>query len=72
MRTEEIKKRLEKPGMAEKPLLDGDLRNSIIVGIILPDWQKQELDECYKACQEGKTELHEWPSVHEKIRNRYS
>lgn len=75
MRAEEIKKEIEKLGVAEKLLLVEDLWDSIAVSnseVTLSDWQKQELNRRYKSYQEGNMELHEWQAVHEKIKDSYS
>jgi len=75
MRTEEIKKEIEKLGLPEKLLLVEDLWDSIAIcnsEITLPDWQKQELDRRFKEYKEGKQVLYEWQSVHEEIRNGFS
>jgi Putative addiction module component len=34
----------------------------------LPEWQKRELDKRYQAYKAGDQNLHDWQSVHERIK----
>jgi putative addiction module component (TIGR02574 family) len=74
MRPEEIKKEIDKLGLAEKLLLVEDVWDSIAVSnseLPMPIWQQQELDNRYKKYKEGALGLHDWEAVHEELRNKY-
>ncbi len=73
MRPEEIKKEINKLDLSEKLLLVEDVQDSIAQCnsvLPMPEWQKAELDRRYREYKEGKLELHDCSSVHEKIRNK--
>ena len=74
MRSEEIKKEVNRLSLAEKILLIEDLWDSIALSnseLPLPDWQKSELEKRYKSYKDGKQSLHDWKSVHDSLRNNY-
>ncbi|GAB6058233.1 addiction module protein [Desulfonatronum parangueonense] len=37
----------------------------------MPEWQKMELERRYQEYQRGDLEMHDWQTVHEKLRNTY-
>ena len=74
MRAEEIKIEIDGLELSEKLLLVEDLWDSIAASnseLTMPEWQKEELNKRYKEYKQGKLELHDWKSTHEKLRGKY-
>jgi putative addiction module component (TIGR02574 family) len=74
MRSEAIRQKAIRLGLAEKLLLVADLWDSIALDnsdIPLPNWQKRELDKRYEEYQAGQQNLHDWQVVHENLRDKY-
>jgi len=75
MRSNEIRKEIEKLKLSEKLLLVEDIWDSIAKNnseLPMPEWQKRELEKRYKEYKAGNQNLHDWHSVHEEIRDKYS
>jgi|GEM_PF-422149 len=75
MRPDKIRSEIGGLELSEKLLLVEDIWDSIAIGnseIPMPEWQKQELDRRDKEYKEGRVELHDWKSVHEDLRDKYS
>lgn len=74
MQTEKIKIEINQLELSEKILLVEDIWDSIAIShaeIPMSDWQKQTLDERYKAYKTGQLELHEGQSVYDGLREKH-
>jgi putative addiction module component (TIGR02574 family) len=74
MRPDAIKQEINKLNLSEKLLLIEDVWDSIALNnaeLPMTEWQKQELDRRYREYKAGNQNLHDWQSVHEKIRDKY-
>ena len=74
MRAEDIKSEIRKLDVFEKLLLVEDVWNEIARSngeLLLPKWQKNELDKSLEAYDRGEVETIEWHQVHEDLKNDY-
>ncbi len=75
MRISEIIEGLDGMELSSKLMLVEDIWDSIArdnCELPLPEWQKAELNQRYIEYSHGEMKLHDWKSVHDKIRNKYS
>lgn len=74
MKTVEIEREIEKLGLSERLLLVEDIWDKIARdngNLPMPSWQKIELDKRYNEYKRGKLALHDWKTVHARIRARH-
>ena len=74
MRPEQIKKEVNQLELSEKLLLVEEIWDSIVISnseLPLSIWQQQELERRYQDYKAGKLGLHDWKSVHKKLRDQY-
>ncbi len=74
MKSNEIIKEIDKLSLFEKLILVEDIWDSIACSnavLPMPEWQKVELDKRYSDYKSGKLKLHDWESVHGKLRKKY-
>ncbi len=74
MKSNEIIKEIDKLSLFEKLILVEDIWDSIACSnavLPMPEWQKVELDKRYSDYKGGKLKLHDWESVHGKLRKKY-
>jgi len=75
MRIDKIKREITKLDLSEKLILVEDIWDEIAIGnaeLPMPEWQKRELDKRYKEYKTGEQGIHDWRTVHEDIRNKYT
>jgi putative addiction module component (TIGR02574 family) len=74
VRPEEITKEINRLELSEQLLLVEDIWDSIAADsseIPLSESHKSALTRRYRAYKKGKLELHDWKSVHERLRDKY-
>ena len=74
MTIDQLKAEISRLPIADRLLLVEDTWDSIAENPgVLPvsAWQREELQNRYKAYQDGSVELRDWKSVHESIRDKY-
>lgn len=74
MEPNDILKEIDKLELSEKLILIEDVWDSIArsnAQLPMPEWQKQELKKRYESFNKGDLELHDWETVHKKIRSKY-
>lgn len=74
MQRTDLVREIDHLGLSEKLLLVEDVWDSIAKEnhhLPMPEWHKRELEKRYQEYREGKTELHDWASVHGELRNRF-
>jgi putative addiction module component (TIGR02574 family) len=74
MRPEQIRNEIDRLELSEKLILVEDIWDSIAVGnseLVLPEWQKAELNRRYGDFRDGRLALHDWTEVHGRLREKY-
>lgn len=74
MKTDELKREIDKLELSEKLLLVEDVWNTIArsnAQLPLAEWQAKELAARLKAYDEGESGTQGWNEVHDEIRKKY-
>ncbi len=74
MEPDKIATEINMLSVPQKLLLAQDIWDSIAKeneSLLMPEWQKNELDKRYKHYKEGNSTLYDWQSVHNELRQRY-
>lgn len=74
MKVRDILKEIVNLELSDKILLVEDIWDAIARGnneLPLPVWQKEELQKRYSDFKNDKTQLHDWRSVHEELKDKY-
>ena len=60
--------------VSQKIIIAQDIWDSIAResgSLLMPEWQKNELDKRYKYYKDKKSTLHDWQDVHSSLREKY-
>lgn len=73
MQQTQIAQEIKKLEPAQRLSLVQEIWDSIAIDkaqVPFPDWQKDELKFRYKQYKNGTVSLHDWSSVHQKLRDK--
>ena len=71
MELDEITSEINRLSATQKLIIVQDIWDSIAQEsnrLSMPEWQKKELSKRYARYKNGKTNLHDWQAVHDKLR----
>ena len=74
MEPDKITAEINMLSVSQKLLIAQDIWDSIAResgSLLMPEWQKKELDKRYMHYKDGKSKLHDWQDVHNELRERY-
>lgn len=74
MEPDKITAEINMLSVSQKILMAQDIWDSIAResgSLLMPEWQKKELNKRYKDYKDGKSTLHDWQDVHSRLPEKY-